>query len=270
MYKTIAITGASGFIGAYLVQLLRTKGFRVKEWVRKKTGKEEESYYDMEDETTPSKKDWTGIDVLIHCAFIQQEKGKDAFSLNLNATQRLVTAARNAGVKKIIFFSTLSAHEAATSVYGKSKLAQEKLFDRETDAILKCGLVTGNGGLYNEMVQFALKKKIVPLIDGGRQPLQPIAIEKVAAAVEKIIHQNISGNFLLADPKWISYKDFFKQIEKEHHTRFRYIPVPAWVLRLAISVGNALHIPLPVNKENLAGLISLREFDTVMEIPDQQ
>jgi nucleoside-diphosphate-sugar epimerase len=254
---TIAITGASGFIGAYLVTYLKQKGFPVIELGRHFSATEGTQRKWLLEEQ-PGEELLKGIDILIHCAFIKNETGPVESGVNYKGSRNLFDAAQKAGIKKMIFFSTTSAHEASSSVYGRSKFSVEKLLDTGIHVILKPGLVIGRGGLFSEMLQFTLKKKIVPIINGGIQPMQTINIEAVAEAVENCILNNLHGRFVLTGKEVIPYKKFFATIAEVYKIKLRYIPLPVWLLKMVIIVGNMLHIKLPVNKENLHGLESMR------------
>jgi nucleoside-diphosphate-sugar epimerase len=77
----------------------------------------------------------------------------------------------------------------AVSEYGKTKLAIEKMLDPRKDLILKPGLVLGHGGLFGSILRMIRSLPILPLVDGGSQPLQAVDIEDLAKCVEVGIHQ---------------------------------------------------------------------------------
>jgi nucleoside-diphosphate-sugar epimerase len=260
MSRVIAITGAGGFIGSYLDKFLQQNGFTVIRLVRKPDGPGDRMF-DLRSPSFDSSllKD---VEVLIHCAFMREDGTNEAEHINLKAAEDLKRAALSAGVKKIIFFSSLSAHEDARSSYGKSKLAIEQIFSTPDDVILKCGLVIGAGGLFNEMMNFALKKKIVPLVDGGQQPVQFIAINDVATAIHFILTEQLAGQFLLAYPQSVSYRNLFQAIGDYFNVPLKFIVVPSWLIRAFLSLGFLMRLRLPVSKENLHGLQSMREWNS--------
>jgi nucleoside-diphosphate-sugar epimerase len=249
MNKTIAITGATGFIGKHLCAYLRTKNYTVIELVRHPAN-DAQRFFDLAQPVDERVCD--GVDVLVHCAFV-----KDDLHFNYEGTKALLRVARQGGVQQCIFFSSVSAHENAVSLYGKSKLQIEALFTGNDDVVLKCGLVMGDGGLFGQLLNFALKKKMVPLVDGGRQPLQVIALEAVMESVLQAIEKKLHGSFVLVNEERLSYRQFFARIEKVFQTKFRYISIPVWMLKPAIGLASFFKIKLPVSKENLRGLQSM-------------
>src|SRR5215831_7813739 len=208
--QVIAITGTSGFIGSVLLQELRKNGYTVIALNRRPKASVEERFFDLNQ--PPDAELLKGVDVLIHCAFISAEADPASEQLNEVGTNMLTVCARQNGVKKIIFFSSVSGHANARSAYGKSKFRSEALFDMHSDVVLKCSLVIGTGGLFSRMVKFVRTKKFIPLIEGGRQPLQVIAINDVVRVVLKLISENISGNFVLANREHFTYRQFFKTV----------------------------------------------------------
>lgn len=260
MYKpVIAITGANGFIGSSLLKYFYDNNFRVIALMRHASIEQqltEERFFDLEQ--LPQPQLLAGVDVLIHCAFIRADVHPHAEQLNYEGTKSLVACARANGVKKIIFFSSVSAHDKALSAYAKSKFVTEALFDMQKDVILKCSLVIGNGGLFRNMLHHILSKRLVPLINNGQQPLQVIAIDDVLKAVHTIIEQNITGSFILANTQQFTYRSFFQTIAHVSKRRIVFIPVPILFLQALIYIAGRFKLSLPVNKDNIQGLQAIQ------------
>ena len=262
MNNTIAITGTSGFVGNYLKNYFHEKGYTVIALQRKEEPDDTNvRYFDLENEESITSSLFNNVKVLIHCAFVK-EPGKQGKDANVSGTKAMLTAARKAGVKNFIFFSTTSAHENNASSYGQSKLSVEKLFSGEHDLVLKCGLIIGTGGLFKQMLLHALNKKIVPVLDGGKQAVQFISIDSVAHAIHHVLETQIYGTFILAQPKPVGYKELFLIVEKHFKQKFFFVPIPFSFLNSILSVSEKLHIRLPVSKENLLGLKAMKAWDS--------
>jgi nucleoside-diphosphate-sugar epimerase len=251
----IAITGTTGFIGSHLLAYLQQRGFTVIP-----LGRNQAAHWDLTQAPVPGL--LQGVDILIHTALDKSDTG----TVNLQGSAALFAAAKKEGVKKIIFFSSTSAHEAALSFYGKSKLAIEALLDKETDVILKCGLVLGNSGLFKQLLDFTLQKKKVPLINGGKQPIQYIAIDNICAAVAGVIEKALSGTFVLCSAEAVPYRRFFETIADVWQEKLQYISLPGWLLKMVISVAAFLHIKIPVRKENLLGLQAMKAVNSTADL----
>ena len=255
MHKpVIAITGANGFIGSSLLAFFYDQNYPVIALTKTPSAKPAVEVRSFNLEQSPPPDLLQGVDILIHCAFIRVDVDAEAGKLNYEGTKSLIECAHRNRVKKIIFFSSVSAHEHAHSSYGKSKLATESLFNLQTDAILKCSLVIGNSGLFQRMLRHVSSKKFIPLINGGQQPMQVIAIDDVLKAVHFIINNDIAGSFILANRQQFTYRSFFKALARINNRRIFFISLPASLLQIAIYISNLFKLPIPVNNDNLQGL----------------
>lgn len=253
----IAISGATGFIGAYLAEYFVAKGHPVTGLVRKMPHPALDGMkYEMASlETPPTPSVFEGIDIFIHCAYVKGEE-----QLNINGTKNYLSAARKAGVSKSIFISSMAAHSGALSAYGKQKYQLEKEF-LGNDAIVRPGLVIGDGGLFNETVNHIKTKGFIPLIAGGKQPLYTMHIEDLAKALTVIIEKNLNGSYYVAEAEAIAYKDFYAYLAQRLGKKIRLVPVSYGILNLAFSILEMLGIKLGVGKENLLGLKAAKRFD---------
>lgn len=258
--QTIVISGATGFIGSQLCAHFVQQGYRVIGFCRSTPvhALNNVEYRIFNLETNPDTNLFEDATVFIHCAYL---KGEEAKSTNIEGTKRLLHASRNAGVKKNIFFSSMSAHPDALSAYGQQKLQLEKEFYGPDDAVIRPGLVIGKGGLFLEMVKHIQSKGIVPVIDGGKQPLYTVHCSDVLKAVEIIITKSLSGVFTVAELEPVLYKDFYKALASSLNRKVILIPVPYVLLAAVFTAIGALGINLSVGKENLLGLKALRTFD---------
>jgi nucleoside-diphosphate-sugar epimerase len=254
----IAITGSTGFVGSALVAYLSNQGFQIISLARTLSNHNVHRYYDLENELPMNF--LTGIDILIHCAFSKVEENPHSLQTNFEGTKRLISVAKKCRVKKILFFTTVSAHQDATSSYGKSKLLTEELF-YDADAILQCSLIIGGGGLFKRILDYTLSHRLIPLPNNGNYPMQVIAIDDVLKSVLLIINNNLCGRFILANKEQLRYKDLFKTISDVYKRRLFFLPISIKILKLLTKIGTLLKIRLPYNEENIAGLETLKEID---------
>src|SRR5947207_13401909 len=127
----VAITGASGFLGSTLTEHFLNNGWEVVALVRSTERKAKKGVeyreYDLTANVSPSAlKD---VDYVVHTAYVKLDAANPyAMAMNIEGAAALIKAAEKASVKQTVFISSMSAHEAAISVYGQQKLAIEKLF----------------------------------------------------------------------------------------------------------------------------------------------
>lgn len=263
---TIAITGANGFLGSELTKYFIDQGWRVIALVRgsqRFTSTDDIRYVEYDLSTGFDSSVLQQADYLIHAAYSKQgANGSEIFQTNLKAAEQIVTAARAHKLKKMVFVSSMSAHESAESIYGRQKLAIEKLFQGADCAIVRPGLIIGNGGIVKQMFHFMRSKHMVPLIGGGKQPLQIVAVYDLVKVLATIINNRHSGLFTIATPKVYSYKSFYATLSSHFSIKVLFIPVPFNLLMGVFKLTALLHIPMAVGADNLLGLKHLQSVDT--------
>jgi len=154
----IAVTGASGFLGRYLVRNLVQAGHRLRCWYRPtsdRTGFDDVNPHiewlpgDLADPKAAALL-VRGVDAVVHSGLQWQRQGGSRFSghdnqypfleANLMGSLRLFQEAHSAGVQRFVFISTCAVHEIIlpdrpldethplwpTSHYGAHKAALEK------------------------------------------------------------------------------------------------------------------------------------------------
>lgn len=257
--KTILISGANGFIGRALLDYFAAQGHRVIGLVRQSTGVFESRVFDLREKTIPAAV-FAGVDVFIHAAYVKQTGKEDTYTINVDGSLRLFDAATNAGVKQLVFISSLAAHANALSVYGRQKFAIEQQAAARGYTVIRPGLVLGHGGLFSSLETHLAKSNKIPLVGGGTQPLQTVHIDDLVKAVAAAVAQNSKGVFTVAETPAISYRRFYELLCAQKNIKPFFVPVPYWVMKSAITVANSIGMKLPVNKDNVLGLQAM-QFD---------
>ncbi len=262
---TIAITGSNGFIGGSLAGYFAAKGWRVLA-LQRHTNAEIRTPVEFHRFSLPNDMPEQAIaeaDMLVHCAYQPySRKNRDADSVNETGTRKLLDTCRKHGVK-MVFLSTMSAHESALSHYGKCKLALEKLFDPSLDLVLKLGLVIGKrGGIFMRIADAMRRLKFIPLVDGGKQPIQTLTVSDLCEIIGRAYEEDISGEFILAERDSMRMKELYDLISRKLRLSPVYISVPFGLIYTALNALGLLGIESSFTTENLLGLKQLRAFDT--------
>ena len=269
---TIIITGANGFLGTELVAHFRKNNFQVIGLVRNPEAQKSLKNVVYQKHDLSKKLDdslFKNADYLIHAAYIKEDKNTpNAFALNLKGTKQLLMASRKHKLKRTIFISSMSAQPDALSTYGKQKYEIEKLFSHKNDAVIRSGLIIGKGGLVQQITTFIRKFHVAPLIGGGRQPLQIIAVYDLVKAIDALLSSKIRGTLTIAEPTVFTYKEFYRAIATHLRTSLVLLPVPFFMPLLAIQLARALGIPLSITKDNLLGIKRLRSVDTTADLAE--
>jgi NADH dehydrogenase len=253
--RTVAITGANGFVGSALAQTFADAGWRVIALTRRPIVDPPVEWrrYDLLDDTLPDGL-FAGVDVLVHCAYARRRPRIDAFATNVRPSKMLFDAARAAGTKQLIFVSSLAAGEDALSEYGRQKFRIEQMLDPNADTVVRAGLVLGNGGLFARMQAYLRRRSLVPLIEGGPQPVQTVDVDDLNCCILKMAEQGLTGLFTIADYPGTTYEQFYRLLAASVHVPVRFVSLPFWVFDTGLRVAEALRIPLPVDRDNLLGI----------------
>ncbi len=127
---TVAITGATGFVGQALLDRALAEGHQV----RALTRKPQEPRAGVEwvpgdlDDSAALARLAVGAEALIHVAGVVNAPDAATFENgNVTGTLNVIDAARSTGLPRLIHVSSLSAREPDLSAYGASKAKAEKL-----------------------------------------------------------------------------------------------------------------------------------------------
>ena len=128
--RTLAVTGGTGFVGSHLLRLALEQGYDVRALTRGwKPPEDEIAWVDGAlDRPDSLVKLCTGADAVIHIAGAINAPSRAEFeAVNAGGTANVIDAARKAGVRRFIHFSSLAAREPELSAYGWSKMKSERL-----------------------------------------------------------------------------------------------------------------------------------------------
>ncbi len=204
---------------------------------------------------------FAGATYLIHTAYQSYSQSNTAAnSINYTGTSDLVDACKMAGIR-IIFLSTMSAHEKAESNYGKTKLHLENIFDDKKDLVLKLGLVLGNGGLFNTIVNTIETQRFVPMI-GQSKLIQTVAMHDLLSLIEVSMKNEITGNYPVGETNPVPLRTLYEAIAIAVSKKPLFIPLPLNLIHLLCYIAEKARIKLPITSENVLGLKRMRSFDT--------
>ena len=223
----VALTGATGFIGQYLLRELPKRGYRLRVLLRRPTMLPEgcasavigdlAKPYNMAEALS-------GVDAVIHSAGIASTMSglpEDDYRLfNTEATVKFARAAERARVKRFVFLSSIRAQSGPTAegvlteereprptdAYGRSKLAAEQgLAATALDWVaLRLALVYGPGveGNMAKLIKLARSPYPLPLA-GLKSEHSLLALDNLVEAVDKVLatQEPLKRPLIVADPK---------------------------------------------------------------------
>jgi nucleoside-diphosphate-sugar epimerase len=246
----ILVTGASGFIGNFLLVALRDAGHKVRAASRSRVEQRGIDYVSAP-ELGPNA-DWSralnGADVVVHLAGRAHVPSKNAdaeteevyFRINTEGTRALAEQAAAAGLKHFVFLSSCHAVGAESEVqitektqstpltaYGRSKLEAERATRKALQhtacawTILRPPLVYGKGNKANFGLLLKLVKSGIPL------PLASVRNRRSFIYVENLVDVIVAclGNpkafgktYLPSDGEDVSTPELIRKIAKANQS----------------------------------------------------
>lgn len=211
MNKTVALTGATGFIGHVLVARLVASGWKIRALAR-----------EIPSDRAFSEVEWipgelscdsalsalvSGAEAVIHCAGAIRGESQDAFfHTNVVGTKNLLQAASgSSSCSRFLYISSLAAREPHLSWYARSKFEAEQLIPefsgRLATAIFRPAAVYGPGDKAMQPFFQAMRYGVLPVPGNSNNRFGMVHVDDMVAAVHAWLEakQPVKGTYELDD-----------------------------------------------------------------------
>ena len=256
--KKVLVTGATGFLGKYVVEELVEHGYQVRAFGRNRAiGQSlvnasvtfiQGDLTNQEDLTKACQE----MDMVVHAGALSTVWGpwEDFYQTNVLGTKYVLEACRKANIERLVYVSSPSIYAAPRDQldikesdapqenrlnnYIRSKLASEKLFKDYPDVssvILRPRGLFGIGDTSILPRVLNLSQKIgIPLIGDGRQLMDMTCVENVALAIRLALETPQAAgevyNITNGEPR--VFRDLIEETLRGlgYPIRYRKIPAP--------------------------------------------
>lgn len=268
--RRILITGAAGFIGRRMMRVVEARGCEAIGMDRRApaggTGNARFLVTDFVGDRVievPS-----GVDTVIHLAGkahalaeVAQDEA-EYFRMNTEGTRKVLEAARRAGVRAFVLFSTVKAMGDSVAQtgpidesnlllpntpYGKSKFGAEKLvLDGgyvSHPAVIRPCLVYGPTpkGNLEKMIEAVRRGRFPPIPEVGNKRSMVHLDDVIEAALLMAEHPSAKGQvFIAADNEPFSTRQLFEWISQATGRKVPGWSVPLWALRVLGRLGDGI------------------------------
>ena len=198
---TVALTGATGFIGNVLLKHLVARGYRVKALYRPCSAPPPDSRDsiawhagDLED-VDSLRSLVTNVDTVVHCAGAVRGRTPEEFKrTNTEAVARLLQVATEQKISHFLLISSLAAREPTLSAYALSKKLGEDVLldygDRISWSILRPPAVYGPGDREMQPLLKLIKRGIIPVVGDKEGRFSLLYVDDLAEAVSSLLRSN--------------------------------------------------------------------------------
>ena len=270
MNAKILITGASGFIGSFIVEEALNRGLEVWAAVRKSSSRQfltDERIHFIEldmssEERLKEQMKGLGFDYVVHAAGVTKCLHKEDFRrINTEGTQHLVNAllALQMPLKRFVYISSLSIMGAIreqqpyteilesdtphpNTAYGKSKLEAEQWLDKQIGlpyVILRPTGVYGPRERDYFMIAKSIKAHTDFAVGFKQQDITFVYVTDVVQAVFLAMEKGLTGRrYFLSDGEVYQSSTFSDLIHEElGRPWWIRIKAPIWLLRIITFCG---------------------------------
>jgi len=269
---TVAVTGATGFIGRHLAAALAARGVAVTAIVR--PGSRHAPPPDVRvvraplDETA-LRNAFAGADAVVHLAGVVAAVDARTFmAVNTEGTRAVARAARDAGARLIHVSSLAAAGPAAASAphreddpprpitpYGVSKLESERLVEATEGLrwlILRPGVVYGPTDRAVLPLFRAAGRGVMPLVGRPDAAYTFIHVDDVVRTIVSAVERtDAAGTVFVGHPTPVRASDLLDAIQAAIGRTARVIAVPMPLTRAAAMAadvaGRIVRTPMPLN-----------------------
>ena len=253
--KTVLVTGATGFVGAHVIEALSRTGVCIRAAVRKSSKIDFLRQFDidivtagLEDETR-MREAVAGSDVVVHLAAATRASSAEEFArANARGTRVVVDAVMHAqpAPRRLVYLSSLAAAGPAIdgrpvsvndeprplTVYGRTKLEGERICQQITAhrevMILRAPAVYGprDRDVY-EFFRMA-RLGVMPMPMGDARPIQMIHVQDLARAVATAATTDApAGVYHVAEERAYFWPEIGRMVGDAVGRKVRFVRIPA-------------------------------------------
>ena len=278
--KSIVIFGGSGFVGRHLIRRLAKNGYKIIVPYQKSIQEAKIRllgvtgqiipfrYTSLNDKRLQSILMNTEICINLKTTYDQKKGSFNEIIFNFN--KKLIKILNsNKNLEQFVFFSGLGVdidkNSKRSIAIHKTEKEAYKMIDNTQ--IIRPGVIIGGGDVFLKRLLPIFKMSFfVPLFGDGTIKFQPVFIDDVSLAVEKIINNQITGKniYELAGPRILEYKDFYNYISKCLNRTRVLVPIPLNLMKIIISFAEKTPFS-PLTSEQLL----LFEKDNILQNIDK-
>jgi uncharacterized protein YbjT (DUF2867 family) len=250
------VAGGTGFLGSAILQRLLQGGQPVAVLSRNPVGLPpgvQGRRGDVRDQTQLNQA-LVGIETLViavqfpNAPVENPRRGLTYLKIDGEGTERLVRAAQQAGVKRLIYLSGAGAGEGRSEPWFQAKEVAERAVRTSgiPFTIIRPSWVYGpRDKSLNKFVQFARLLPFVPVIGNGQTRVQPVFVGDVAEAVAQALERPaaVSQTYGIGGPATLTMDEIVRTMLRVMGKRKPLLHSPTWLMKLVTAPLTLLPTP---------------------------
>ncbi len=246
--QLITIFGGSGFIGHHLVGRLAAQGHRIRIAVRDtekaatlmtqgNVGQVVGVQANIRNKASIERA-VVGADIVINLVGLLFESSAQKFgAVHRDGAAMIAEAAAAAGAKQLIHMSALGADLKSSSKYAASKAEAEVLVTEKFPgaSIIRPSVVFGcDDSFTTKFAGLSALLPALPLLEGGKNLMQPVFIEDLANALTQIVNTpDAQGKiYEFGGPEQLSLSEIIGRINQVTKRSLFIIPLPEGLMKV--------------------------------------
>jgi len=271
----ILISGGSGFVGQRLVARLLEAGEKVRVLARGErqtelpAGVETVKGNVVSGEGVSEAMD--GVERIAHLVAVIRERGDQTFDRVIRqGTETVVTAAKNAGIKKFVYQSAIGARDDPHFPYLKAKWDAERAVIESglRYTIVRPSLIFGEGDeFFPTLAGLVRRNPVVPIAGDGKTRFQPIWVEDVVTCLIQCLKDGIHDDAVveIGGPEHLTYEELIDIVARILDKRRPKAHIPLFLMQPLVSLMEFVLPKPPVTREQLKMLAidNITQLDAV-------
>lgn len=295
--RKVLVTGASGFVGRYVVRELLSRGYgavclaRDGDKLRRLLPDSSPTQMsvvrgDLHDAEALDKaaRQAQAVIHLVGIIFDRPLKGQTFARIHVEGTRNVMAAAKQAGIRRFVHMSALGSRSDAASEYHRTKhQAEEIVRNCGLDwTIFRPSIIHGPDGEFMQLMKTFVTLRpvwqagviphqipVIPYFGRGDKRLQPVSVRDVAHCFVACLDmpRTFKQCYDLGGPEPYSWKDLYRLCRELIPGASRYKPMVSLPVPAAMLIARTLmRTPLlPLSMRFNAGQVAMSQEDSVCD-----